>query len=304
MPEVTAPGPHRERTRLTKQRPGQPYRPTDVEVETLALLTLGNDLRKLLDRRNDARRFPAREEVEATNFVRDRLIRLAPATPAEQAADGPARTPSTPDSAARANIQWQDEFLNLLVRAAKSVKRWLEGPDERADRLDPAPAQPDLRDLSTIDPRSDLYARTSRKLAELLDQNPALHFLSSNGHLDVASRHVPRGDAFGGARDLGGVETNPFRIISRERSRRGEHEDAHDPHLDREYRDRLAYHRGIRSTWSTPSSPPVSPREDFAALRSLRVDLTSGSGRDVPRSESSPPPVRLQQRQQAKPVVR
>ncbi|MEU4528549.1 hypothetical protein AB0F49_10025 [Micromonospora ureilytica] len=240
MAEVTAPEPRRERTRLTDQQHDQPPRPMDVEVEALALLTLGKDLRELLARRSAAGQTPSEDEVAAIAFVKDRLARLPREATAQPGADGPSRTPATSGSAASAaTIQWQDEFLNLLVRAGKKVKRWLDGADGGTERFDPvrvpapdARLSPELRDLpdvSSLDRLSDLYDRTSTRLSELLDQSPALRRLSSNGDLNGVSRHLPRRGVDGEDRSLGGGPTNRFQAFSSGRSIRRGREDRLPP---------------------------------------------------------------------------
>ncbi|MEU1590651.1 hypothetical protein [Micromonospora sp. NPDC005710] len=180
-------------------------------METLALLTIGNDLAELLARRDRAGQTPSTDEVEAAKFVRDRLARLPQETPARSASDGPSRTPTTSDSAAAATIQWQDEFLNLLVRAARKVKRWLFEADK--------PSTPDVPDLSGL---GDLRDRTNLRLRELLNQSPALLRLSSNRQLDGVARHLTRHGVGGTDHSRGGRPTNPFHGVSNEHSvRRG-----------------------------------------------------------------------------------
>ncbi|MEU0550517.1 hypothetical protein [Micromonospora sp. NPDC005979] len=196
MPEITTP---EEQRVPTDQRPEPPGAPVDVEAEAVTLMMLGNKLLKLLgDRRNDGQP-PSGDEITAIEFVMDRLNRLARRMPEQPAADRPPRAPVTPRSPAYAgSIQWQDEFLNLLVRTAKRVKRWLtdlDGP-ERPDEVPVPDARRslDLRgvpDLDSVDRRSDLYRRSSARLGELLDQSPALRRLWSQGDLPVASTHAP-----------------------------------------------------------------------------------------------------------------
>ncbi|MFI5927775.1 hypothetical protein ACIA3K_17520 [Micromonospora sp. NPDC051543] len=171
----------------------------DIEAEAVTLMILGNELSKLLDaRRNDAQP-PSQDEITAIEFVMDRLNRLARRMPEQPAADGSSRAPVTPRPPAHAgSIQWQDEFLNLLVRTAKRVRRWLtdlDGP-ERPDEVPvPDARRPldlrEVRDLASVDPRSDLHRRSSARLGELLDQSPALRRLWSQGGLPVVSEHLP-----------------------------------------------------------------------------------------------------------------
>ncbi|MGC4769034.1 hypothetical protein ACLQ25_08615 [Micromonospora sp. DT44] len=183
MPEANAPDPR-----------GAPRDPIGVEVEALVLVTLGNELRKLWARREAAGQPPSGDVVEAIGIVKERMGRLPLGTPAQGAAAGvPSITPTAPPVGSAAHVQWHDEFLNLLVRAARKVKRWLAELDARSDRSDRLPI--DLRnvpDLSSIDPRSDLYRRTSNRLGALLDQSPVLRRLSSGGYLDGVSRHLPQ----------------------------------------------------------------------------------------------------------------
>ncbi|WP_433119149.1 hypothetical protein [Micromonospora sp. CA-246542] len=196
MPEIPSP---EDRAMSTDQRPDPAVAPVDIEAEAVTLMMLGNELSKLLDdRRNDGQP-PSGDEITAIEFVMDRLNRLARRIPEQPAADGPSRAPVTPRSPAHAgSIQWQDEFLNLLVRTAKKVRRWLrdlDGP-ERPDEVSVPDARRSLdlrevRDLGSVDPRSDLYRRSSTRLGELLDQSPALRRLWSQGHLPVASTHAP-----------------------------------------------------------------------------------------------------------------
>ncbi|MEK8104336.1 hypothetical protein NKG94_02730 [Micromonospora sp. M12] len=121
----------------------------------------------------------------------------------QPSADGLSAAPTTSGSrAAEAAIQWQDEFLNLLVRTARSVKRWLKEVDDRADPPERARDSasdlrlpPDLRnlsDLSSVELGSDLYDRTSARLDELLNQSPALKRLAASGQLDVVSNRLSR----------------------------------------------------------------------------------------------------------------
>ncbi|MFI9644102.1 hypothetical protein ACIG87_29300 [Micromonospora sp. NPDC051925] len=211
MAEATGPEPQHD----------QPQPTMDVRAEALALMTIGSDLRRLLARRNSAGEQPSADEIEAIKFVNERLTRLPSEPAAQPAANRPSRPSAASGSAAFAtDIQWQDEFLNLLVRTAKRVKRWLEGSDEGTNRLDlpsaPAPDVrlpsdlPDVRDLDSIDPRSDLYQRTCIRLGELLDQSPALKQLSSNGDLDHVSKHLPRrGNSGPGSPALAGIAAMP-----------------------------------------------------------------------------------------------
>ncbi|MEU8419592.1 hypothetical protein AB0C15_01785 [Micromonospora sp. NPDC048835] len=174
----------------------------DVSAETVALVTLGNDLQMIVDGRIRAGQHLSRYEIEAIEFVRDRLARLEPKTPEQPAVAGPAAASTTPSPAEReGNVHWHDEFLDLLVRAARKVKVWIreleDGPDQ-PDRAStavpgiPRPLDPgEVRGLGGIDPRSDLYRRSSTRLGELLDQSPALRALWSNGQLNTVSRHRP-----------------------------------------------------------------------------------------------------------------
>ncbi|MEU7926718.1 hypothetical protein [Micromonospora sp. NPDC049801] len=191
MPEVNAPDPRGSRAGQHHDRPRDPI---EVEVEALALVTLGNELHKLWARREAAGQPPSDDVVEAIGIVKERMGRLPSETPAQGVAAGvPSTVPTAPPVGSAAHVQWHDEFLNLLVRTARKVRRWLKELDARSDRSDGLPT--DLRnlpDLSSIDPRSDLYRRTSNRLGELLDQSPVLRRLSSSGNLDGVSRHLPQ----------------------------------------------------------------------------------------------------------------
>lgn len=279
MPEVTAPEPHREPDRLRRRRRDQPDRPTDVEVEALALVTLANDLRKLLAERQDAGQPPYGDEVEATKFVRDRMARLPREAPARSDAEGPSTTPTTSGSrAAEAGIQWQDEFLNLLVRTARAVKRWLEGADDRADRPETArdsasdlrlpPDLRDLPDLSSVKLGSDLYDRTSARLDELLDQSPALKRLSSSRRLEVVSNRLSRLRI--GDHSQGDGPTNPFHAVSAEQSVGSERGDGYVTRRGRERHTWEDSRDVSRSSSPNPVYRPGSPVGGFAAMQSLR----------------------------------